>query len=152
MKRFGVDESKGKVDVRPVTQGNILRLHVTTGALKVPALVVADGARVSTPLREVALRMRHRIGATEVDRRATEAMLATAHVEWASGEIRILQTPSARIAFRFTIAIARAFVAAEDGTKATGTGTGIITNLLTSWSITHVHVNDLQRSAASKVT
>ena len=48
-------------------------------------------------------------------------MLATAHVEWASGEVRILETPGARIAFRFTTTVAGAFVAAEDGTKATGT-------------------------------
>jgi len=72
--------------------------------------------------------MRHRVRAAEVNRRATEAMLATAHVEWASGEVCILETPCARIAFRFTIAIAGAFVAAEDGTKATSTGTGVIAN------------------------
>jgi hypothetical protein len=51
MKRLGVDESKGKVDVYPIAKGNLLRFYVTTRALIVLALVVANSTCISYSLQ-----------------------------------------------------------------------------------------------------
>jgi hypothetical protein len=127
VKCFRVDKSKSKVDVCPVAQWDILGFHVTTWPLIVPALVIADGAFIRGPLREIASRVWHRVWATKVDCRAAEAVLTAAHVERASGQIRILSTPIFGVTFRFAFAVARAFGAAKNRAKATGTSTRIIT-------------------------
>lgn len=70
--------------------------------------------------------MRDRIGTTEVNCRATEAMLATADVEWAGGKVRILGTPIVAITLGLAFTVARAFRATKDRAKATSTGAGVI--------------------------
>lgn len=125
---LGVDKGKGKVDVRPVTQRYVFRLHITTRALIVPALIVADGARVGGAFREVALRLRHRIRAAKVDRCAAKAVFAAAHIERACSQIGILQAPITAIALGLAFAIACAFGAAENRAEAAGSSPGIINN------------------------
>ena len=72
--------------------------------------------------------MCHRIGATEVDCRAAEAVLAAAHIERASGHVGILLAPVTAITLGLSLAVACAIIATEGRAEATGTSAGIITN------------------------